>query len=166
MWQGQGLPGQARAGDRVMDTHCVSSALLYAVKVRIHLSTFSSHVCNYWCDTATPPRAQLLSRSRSRDGTWADNADLDPGFLHTCRVAWQSPWSGGHVDQSHWPWLLTLSAVFTRVGIAITVKFWDTCYGSMSWSGWPVILLSKKDTSLGLFPYFLILLWLQNQVNW
>ena len=25
-------------------------------------------------------------------------------------------------------------------------------------TGWPVILLSKKDTSLGLFPYFLILL--------
>ena len=46
-------------------------------------------------------------------------------------------------------------------------------------TGWPVILLSKKDTSLGLFPYFLILLsffglklvlnillWLQNYEIW
>ena len=30
--------------------------------------------------------------------------------------------------------------------------------GLIYYSGWPVILLSKKDTSLGLFPYFLILL--------
>ena len=29
---------------------------------------------------------------------------------------------------------------------------------SVYYAGWPVILLSKKDTSLGLFPYFLILL--------
>ena len=33
-----------------------------------------------------------------------------------------------------------------------------TLYCTVLYSGWPVILLSKKATSLGLFQYFLILL--------
>ena len=50
-----------------------------------------------------------------------------------------------------------------RVGVQLTARDPASVIRAMNiidmeYSGWPVILLSKKDTSLGLFPYFLILL--------
>ena len=104
-----------------MDTHRMSSAPLYAVKVRIHLYLHSLATCAI-IDVTRPPRHVHNCSAGLGHVTARELITLTLTLDFYTRVGWR----GNHREvEDTWasPLTLTLSAVFTRVGMAITVKF-------------------------------------------
>ena len=105
-----------------------------------------------------------MSESLRSVGTWLSWTWAGPSWARTrwpgCAGCWDQAsggcvWLGtGEWSTSGQHWVNTRS-ILGRVTSDTSFK---EGYFIGAFSGWPVLLLSKKDTSLGLFPYFLILL--------